>query len=474
VAAPSPANARILVADDDPEMRERVGGILGRAGYNVTTVSGAAAALASLGSRDQDAVLLDLDLSPAEILNLFKSLRRRAPGVPVLVIVPPDGHQVAVQVLRAGAEDYLLRPPDPFELKTRLARILERRDLGSRIAQLQEEIAKKSGFEDPVGRSAAMRGMLERVARVAPMRATVLIFGESGVGKELVARAIHFNSPRREGPFIAVNCAAMPANLIESELFGHEKGSFTGAHARTRGKFELAHRGSLFLDEIGEMDLQTQAKLLRVLEEREFMRVGGDASIRVDVRVVAATNADLETMIARGRFRRDLYYRLKVVTLHVPPLRDRRSDIPILVETFLDDLSRANAVRRKSVSPGALEALQRYHWPGNVRELKNIIESMLVSAPGDIIRLEDLPPSIVREGTRPERPEMPLGTTLADMEREMVRRTLEHTGGNRTHSAALLGIGVRTLQRKIQAYGLEIAPKRRRPRRRSPFPEPTR
>jgi len=296
------------------------------------------------------------------------------------------------------------------------------------------------------------------------MRSTVLIYGESGVGKELVARSIHFNSPRRNNPFIALNCAAMPGNLIESELFGHEKGSFTGAHARVRGKFEIAHRGTLFLDEIGEMDPGTQAKLLRVLEEQEFMRVGGSRSIRVDVRVIAATNADLESMVARATFRRDLYYRLKVVTIAVPPLRDRREDVPALVSTFLDQLSRENAVYRKSVTPDVMSAFQDHAWPGNVRELKNMLESLLVSVPGEVIRLEDLPSSVRPARVAPGPAGLRPGVKLEDMERELIERTLEHTGGNRTHSAALLGIGVRTLQRKIRTYGISIAPKRRRPR----------
>jgi len=302
------------------------------------------------------------------------------------------------------------------------------------------------------------------------MRATVLIYGESGVGKELVARAVHFNSPRRDQAFIALNCAAIPGNLIESELFGHERGSFTGAHTRARGKFELADRGTLFLDEISEMNLSTQAKLLRILEEREFMRVGGDQSVRVDVRVIAATNAALEAMVARSEFRRDLYYRLKVVTIQVPPLRERQSDIPVLVETFLDELSRVNAVPRKGITPEALEALQAYSWPGNVRELKNLLESMLVSVPGNLIRLQDLPASVQGSSADAEHAEPVPGMTLAEMERELIRRTLDHTGGNRTHSAALLGIGVRTLQRKIHGYGIEIPPTRRRPRARKEPP----
>ncbi len=471
VVAVSAQNKRVLVLDEDPAMLERVASILTQAGYQVSGARSGAQALDRLAERHHDAAIVDLG-SSTEVGELVRSLRRGAPGTPVLLLSEPARLQLAVQALRHGADDYLLRPPDPFELKTRLGRILERSELDLRITSLQDELAKKFGFKNPEGRSPAMQGVLERLMRVAPMRATVLILGESGVGKELVARSIHFSSRRRDHPFIALNCAAMPASLIESELFGHEKGSFTGAHTRARGKFEIAHRGTLFLDEISEMAPPTQAKLLRVLEEREFMRVGGDQSIRVDVRVIAATNADLEALVARSLFRQDLYYRLKVVTIHVPPLRERRFDIPVLVETFLDELSRANAVPRKAISPEALAALQDYQWPGNVRELKNVIESVLVSTQGDPIRREDLPPSIARGAPVPERGDLMPGATLEEIERELIRRTLEHTGGNRTHTAEMLGIGVRTLQRKIRSFGLDIRPLRRRPRRRRTAGEP--
>ncbi len=405
---------------------------------------------------------MPLDLDGAG--GFLRVLRKRSPRIPVLVLAPPDRLREALRALRDGAEDYVLSPPDAFELGSRLEHALERRDLHSRLALLREEFARHQASKAFVDRSSAMRSALERVMRVAPLRTTVLICGESGVGKELVARAIHFHSPRRDFPFIAVNCAAIPSSLIESELFGHEKGSFTGAHARARGKFEIAHRGTLFLDEIGEMGLDTQAKLLRVLEEKEFMRLGGDESLRVDVRLITATNADLESLVERGAFRRDLYYRLKVFTIHVPPLRERREDIPALVEGFLEELSRANAVARKRITPEAMAALESYRWPGNVRELKNVLESLLVSSPGGLIRLEDLPPAIARRRDSEERPDFEAGTTLRAMERNLIRRTLERTGGNRTWSAQLLGIGVRTLQRKIRSYGLDIPPRRRRPR----------
>jgi DNA-binding NtrC family response regulator len=462
-----PSNRRILVLDEDPRILQSVASILSAAGYEPTCAARLPQALASLERIEPAAVLLGLDPAAADAASPLKALRARGPLVPVLVLADPKHLPLAVEALRQGAEDYLLRPPDPAELGARLTRVLERHDLGSRLTLLQDELAKRSFQRTPVTSSAAMAGVLERIRRVAPMRATVLIYGESGVGKELVARSIHFASPRHDQAFVALNCAAMPAQLIESELFGHEKGAFTGASSRTRGKFELAHRGTLFLDEIGEMDPTTQAKLLRVLDEKEFMRVGGDQSLKVDVRVIAATNADLEAMVARATFRQDLYYRLKVVTITVPPLRERRADIAQLVEIFLDELSRGNAVRRKTVTPEAMTALQAYAWPGNVRELKNVLESLLVSTPGDTVDLADLPAAIARRSARvPAAEGVTPGTTLAQMERELIRRTLEHTGGNRTHSAQLLGIGVRTLQRKIQEYGLTIPPTRRRPRAR--------
>jgi DNA-binding NtrC family response regulator len=461
----TPEIKHILLIDGDETVRARVQEIPTGSGHHVTSFAGIEQATRRPARHGYDAIVASLDWPPSSNPQRIRTLKRFAKGTPLLVLCAPDQSEQAINALRLGVDDYLFRPPDPFELTARLVRIFERRDLDSRVAFFQDELSKRAGLKSLEARSPAMRAVLARVWRVAPMRSTVLIYGESGVGKELIARSIHFNSARREKPFVALNCAAMPANLIESELFGHEKGSFTGAHARARGKFEIAHQGTLFLDEIGEMDPNTQAKLLRVLEQREFMRLGGDRSIQVDVRVIAATNADLESMVADGRFRRDLYYRFKVVTITVPPLRERRKDIPHLVNTFLDELSRENAVIRKTITPEAVESLERHHWPGNVRELKNVLESVLVAMPGEVIRPEDLPMSI-RPANAPQAPlELIPGTKLEEMERELIRRTLEHTGGNRTHSASLLGIGVRTLQRKIRSYGITIPPTRRRRRR---------
>ena len=455
----------MLVLETDPEHAERLRALLTRAGLAPTLTTDPRQTLEAFRRTPPDAVVLDA--ARVERDQLLGALRRDGATTPILLVTDASGLAEAVRLLRDGADDYMVRPVDAFELRARLSRLVERHDLDSRLALLQDEVSKSYGVKNLVSHSPAMHSVVDRILRVAPLKATVLVFGESGVGKELVARAIHFNSPRRTFPFLAINCAAIPANLIESELFGHERGAFTGAHTRARGKFEIADRGTLFLDEIGETDLATQVKLLRVLEEKEFMRVGGDTSLRVDVRVIAATNADLDSMVERGTFRRDLYYRLKVVTIHVPPLRDRRADLPELIEGFLDELSRSNAVPRKAVAPEVLEALSAYDWPGNVRELKNVLESVLVASPGERVHLEDLPPSIARAVAPPRRPTLSPGTTLESMERELIRATLESAGGNRTHSAEILGIGVRTLQRKIRSYGLDIASKRRRPKARA-------
>ena len=462
MSVPESARKRVLVLEPDPGHAERLRALLARAGLAPTLTQESHQLIDAFRRTPPDAVVVDA--SRAERDHLLSALRRDGATTPILVVTGQASLADAVRLLRDGADDYMVRPVDAFELRARLGRLVERHDLDSRLALLQDEVSKSYGVKNLVTQSPAMRSVVDRILRVAPLKATVLVFGESGVGKELVARAIHFNSQRRSFPFLALNCAAIPANLIESELFGHERGAFTGAHARTRGKFEIADRGTLFLDEIGETDLATQAKLLRILEEKEFMRVGGDTSLRVDVRVIAATNANLDMMVERGTFRRDLYYRLKVVTIHVPALRDRRADLPELIEGFLDELSRANAVPRKRVAPAVLEALSAYDWPGNVRELKNVLESVLVASPGETIGLEDLPPSIARAVAPPLRPMVAVGTTLESMERELIKTTLESAGGNRTHSAELLGIGVRTLQRKIRTYGLDIASKRRRPR----------
>ena len=389
---------------------------------------------------------------PASIVSRIRSA---SPSSAVLILAPLSQVEIAVRTLKAGAEDYLTKPLDPYELRSRVGRILERRELSDRLAHLQKTLAQKYGLQSFVQNSLPMRAVVQKIAQVAPASSTVLILGESGVGKELVAKAIHYNSPRRLRPFLAINCAAIPETLIESELFGHERGAFTGAVGRAKGKFEMADGGTILLDEIGEMNLQTQVKLLRVLEEREFMRVGGNRNIRVDVRVLAATNSDLGQRIEEGKFREDLYFRLKVITLSVPPLRDRGEDIPELVEIFLDSLCRANDMPIKELSPESLFMLLNYRWPGNVRELKNLLESLVVTVPGHRIEADDLPPPIRGEDPIEKiLPRVEAGMTLRQVEKDLIKKTLARTEGNRTRAAKILQIGVRTLQRKIKEYDL--------------------
>jgi DNA-binding NtrC family response regulator len=449
-------NHRLLVVAADEELWERLSRVLRDLGYPLTRARNARKGLESLSDRHHEMIIADADLRGEGAWKLLESVRGTASAPPVVLIASRRGIAGALAGLERGAADYLSRPPHAEEVAARISRILENRELDDRLARLQDEMAQRGRLDGISARSPAMKELVERLRRLATTRSTVLILGESGTGKELVARTIHFSSPRREGPFLPINCAAIAPNLIESELFGHEKGAFTGAVARQKGKFELAQSGTLFLDEVAETDPATQAKLLRVLEEREFMRVGGSRPVRVNVRVLAATNADLEALVKEGRFRQDLYYRLKVVTVRVPPLRERREDLPELAEHYIRQICRANGLPVRELRPEALTALLQHSWPGNVRELINGLEAALVGTQGTELGLEDLPASI-RQASETEgvaellRP----GLSLEEMERELIRRTLLHEGGHRLRTARILGIGERTLRRKIRSYGLE-------------------
>jgi two-component system response regulator AtoC len=353
-------------------------------------------------------------------------------------------------------DDYVLSPPLPGELLARCRRVLDCRGLHRRLELLQVELNRRYGAHRIVCRSSLMEAVYNRVLQLAPTRTTVLILGESGAGKELIARSLHYNSDRRDQPFIAINCAAMTETLIENELFGHQKGAFTGAVETVAGKFELAHGGTLFLDEVGSMGLPTQVRLLRVLEEGEFMRVGGKKTIKVDVRVLAATNTDLDEQVRRGEFRKDLLYRLRVATVEVPPLRKRRDDIPVLARSFVKQLCEENGIEVKDLAPETVDVLMEHEWPGNVRELKNALESLVVTVTARVILPEHLGASL-RTPAPPERPMlMRAGTTLAELERMAIEDTLRSLKGNRTRAAKALGIGVRTLQRKIKEHGIDV------------------
>lgn len=451
----NPETRRILLLDSDEESGADIVRALARDGFQVISVLTLKRALALLSREEFDLVIVSLVVAGFGTRKLLARIRAVAAEVPLLALAPAGKPDQAVRALKGGAEDYLTKPIDPYELKSRVGKILEKRDLTDRLTHLQTALSQRYAFSGIVQNSAAMKAVVQRITQVAPTNSTVLILGESGVGKELVAKAIHFNSPRRHRPFVAINCSAIPANLIESELFGHERGAFTGAVERARGKFEVADGGTIFLDEVGEMDPQTQVRLLRVLEEREFMRLGGTRNIRIDVRVLAATNASLQQRIRLGRLREDLYFRLQVITLQVPPLRERSADLPELVRLFLEALARVNDVPVPEISPDALFLLRSYAWPGNVRELKNLLESLVVTLPGRRIEASDLPPAVHGEQA-PETllPNLEAGMTLRQMERELIQRTLASTEGNRTRAARILEIGVRTLQRKIREYGI--------------------
>jgi DNA-binding NtrC family response regulator len=454
---------QVLLVDRPTELEASLD-LLRRFGIRVSVATDAPAAIELARREEFDMAMLGIGLGGRIAEDLLSRLAEGNRLPAILMLARPEEARRAIRALGQGASDYLLKPLEPDEVRARVERLLGWQEQDARTRHLQHEVGRRYLLQNVVSRSPGMQRVRDQVLQVAPARTTVLIQGESGVGKELVAKAIHYNSPRRSHPFVAINCSAIPVTLIESELFGHERGAFTGAVERQRGKFELAHGGTILLDEIGEMDLQTQARLLRVLEEREFMRVGGSRPVRVDVRVLAASNRQLKDLTAAGRFREDLYYRLNVITIRVPPLRHRTEDIPELAGALLDQICRDNGLPPKQIGDGALAAFLRYPWPGNVRELKNVLESTAITRPGPQVDASDLPDSI--RGVLVEEAETgaSVGTSLRDMERDLIRRTLHHHGGNRVRTARALGIGVRTLQRKLRLYGIGMAGRRGRPR----------
>jgi two-component system NtrC family response regulator/two-component system response regulator HydG len=448
----------VLVIDDETGSRESMAIALEKAGLAVRTFDDAKKALEYL--EESDGVRLavcDLRMPGTDGLAFLHDVRERKLDLGVILVTGYGSIESAVEAMRVGADDYLTKPVDLYELRKRVMNLIEKEQLREEVSSLREQLDKRYGFESIIGRSAPMERLFEQMKLVAPTRSSVLIIGESGTGKELVANALHRASPRRNERFLAINCGAIPSDILESELFGHERGSFTGAVARKIGKFELAHKGSLFLDEISELYPELQVKLLRVLEERSVMRVGGSDLIPVDFRLIAATNRDLEKEVTDGRFREDLYYRLKVVTLRIPPLRERPGDIPQLAEHFLATLTQEHGRPTKKISGGALDLLLRYPWPGNVRELRNAMESAVVFSQGEEIGPGDLPPeprdsvAVSAAGT-PVQPVAGDPRTMADIERQAILETLERTGGHRAKAADLLGIGLRTLQRKLKEY----------------------
>ena len=416
----------------------------------------------SLGDGPLDLVLVEFGDGSHGLLELLRDLRRRLPACAVMAITDASGASEAVEALTDCVDDYVLAPPEPGDFLARCRRVLQGRELHRRIALLQQELNRRYGAHRIVCRSSAMEQVYNRVLQLAPTKTTVLITGESGAGKELVARSLHYNSSRRDHPFVAMNCGSVTETLIESELFGHQRGAFTGAVETVAGKFELADGGTLFLDEVGSMPPAAQKSFLRVLEQGEFMRVGGNRTMKVDVRVVAATNTDLARQVEDGEFRKDLLYRLKVATIEVPPLRRRGDDIPVLARNFVRQLCQENGVAVKDVAPETIQILCAHDWPGNVRELKNLLESLVVTVPDRVLLPEHLPDSLRPAPAAPPlaiaKPPSRVGMTLAESERELIHETLVALGGNRSRAARMLGIGLRTLQRKLKEYGIDVPP----------------
>ncbi len=451
------ADVRILIVDDEPEHAETMAETLERVGYDCRAVSDGEEAKGILqDSGEFDLVLTDLVMHDVSGLELLRAAKAQDPSIEVLVITGHGSIESAVEAMREGATAYLQKPINIEELRAVVERSAEKRLLSRKNLELHRQLDKKFGFEGIIGNSEKMQSIFDVLGQISRTSATVLVLGESGTGKELIAKSLHNNSPRRLGNFVALNCAALSEGILESELFGHEKGSFTGALSRKIGRIEHADHGTLFLDEVGDMPRATQVKLLRVIEEREIYRVGSNTPIPVDVRLVAATNRNLEANVADGSFREDLYYRLKVVTIELPPLRERQADIPLLIEEFIREYSKTHQRPIERMTPEARRVLQDYRWPGNVRELRNCLENMVVIDRDGTLDVDDIPVNI----SRAEPPKSGdsstslAGRPLADIERDAIAVTLQLVDGNRERAAKMLGIGERTLYRKIKEYEL--------------------
>jgi len=447
---------RILVVDDEASHRIMLRAVLKEEGYDLAEASDGLEAVKAVEQEPFDLILMDIRMKDMDGIEALTEIRKISPLVPVLIMTAYASVKTAVEALKAGAFEYLTKPLDIEELKILIEKALEFYQLREENLALKERLGSRFDFSRIMGKGRKMQELFDFLAQVAPSEATVLILGESGTGKELVANAIHHNSPRTQQPFVKVACAALPETLLESELFGHEKGAFTGAIARREGRFQAAHRGTVFLDEVGEMSPTIQTKLLRVLQEREFEPLGSSRTVKVDVRLIAATNKDLSKEIKEGRFREDLFYRLNVIPIHLPPLRDRKEDIPILANHFLSLYSEKNKKDIKEISPKALDLLIRYDWPGNIRELENCLERAVIVARGELIAPVDLPPSIQNLPAGKEDAEIlfPAGINLQEAEKALILKTLEDAGGNRSRAAEILGINRRTLQMKLKEYGM--------------------
>lgn len=447
-------NFTILIIDDEKNIREGLSAALELDGYSVKLAANGAEGLALIEKGDIDLVITDLRMPGISGEEVLAKVRGESPGIPVIVLTGHGSIDTAVDAMRNGAYDFLTKPLSLDRLSLIVKRALAGRELEIRHSSLQQELNAQASFESIIGKSAEMQRIFQMVRKAADSKASVLITGESGTGKELIANALHNLSPRKSNPFIKVHCAALSETLLESELFGHEKGAFTGAAARKRGRFELANTGTIFLDEIGEINQNVQIKILRVLQDKRFERVGGEETLEVDVRVIAATNRNLEEEIAQGRFREDLFYRLNVVHIQVPPLRDRKDDIPLMLNAFLDEFNRENNKSITGFDSRSRSALYKYDWPGNIRQLRNCVESAVVMCSGNEITLEDLPPT-VRGAAESNVIQVPVGITMAEAEKIIIQQNLASNQGNKTKTADILGIGRKTLHRKLEEYGEE-------------------
>jgi two-component system response regulator HydG len=447
---------KILVVDDEQSHRTMLTAVLSKEGFEVSEADDGTSAVKAVENDTFDLILMDIRMTDMDGIEAITEIKKLSPSIPVIMMTAYASVKTAVEALKSGAYDYLTKPLDMDELKILIKKALDYYHLQKENIFLKERLADRFDFSQIIGRSRAMKELFETLSLIAPSDATVLIYGESGTGKEIVANAIHQNSPRAQKPFIKVNCAALPETLLESELFGHERGAFTGAVTRKAGRFQLADGGSLFLDEISDMSLTTQVKLLRVLQEREFEPLGSTRTIQVDIRLITATNKDLEEEVKAGRFREDLFYRLNVVPVHLPPLRKRKDDIPLLVEHFLNIYREKNKSSVKGFLPKTMDIMVRYDWPGNVRELENVIERSILLSRSEFISPEDLPQPVQgAEDKDQSLVSVPQGMTLKEVEKEVIIQTLSDTKGSRTQTARILGISRKTLQNKLKEYSIK-------------------
>jgi two-component system response regulator HydG len=446
----------VLVVDDDATHRTMLRTLLTGWGHTIAEADDGSTAIEKVHDQAFDLILMDIRMIKVSGLEALAEIKAYNPAIPVIVMTAYSSVETAVVALKNGAYDYLTKPLDFDELRLTMERAMDHRRLREENRLLRESLGRHFDTRNLIGDSLAMRSLLETVAQVAPSEATILITGQTGTGKEMIAGVIHYNSPRKDGPFVKINCAAITETLLESELFGHERGAFTGAYRKKEGKSRQAHGGSLFLDEISEMSLAMQVKLLRVLQEKEFTRVGGEELVKADVRVIAASNKDLSEEIETRRFREDLYYRLNVVTLEIPTLRARKEDIPLLAQHFLEVFSKKNRKQVKGFTPQAMDHLLKYDWPGNVRELMNAVERGVVLSRAEYLDEKELP-LIIRNGELEKeiitKEAIPADLPLDEVEKATILKTLESTKGNKSEAARRLGITRRTLHKKLKKYG---------------------